>query len=1107
MRKLLRKMRRRIKYLDGHVSSLVKSNFLWMNMHVNAPFDGRYVRQLAAPIFITASLMTVSSSVFAQNSSIRGKVTTALGPIERVSVTIDGQRDAVFTNANGDFEIKNSNAKQLTFSHIGYKSVTINLQNNQRNADNVYEVNVVLEPSEESLLDEVVVVGFGTQKKVNLTGAVGTISAKELEARPVQNVSQMLQGVLPGLNVSTQGVGGSLNAGRSVNVRGTGTISGSSSGNPLVLIDGTAGSLDALNPQDIESISVLKDAASAAVYGSRAPFGVILVTTKKGTAGQTKINYNNNFRWNSPVLLADMMNSYEFANFWNDADYNGGGSGQKFNAALLQKIKDYADGKLDPNDVAAVRGDGKWDYDNTWGNVDWVKEYFRESAPTQEHNLSVSGGANQWTYYVSGNYMDQQGLLRYGTDTYKRYATSGRISGKLFDNLRIEYMNRFVRTNYGRPTSMPDDFYDHVLRRARPNRAKYDPNGFLMADINYINAFENGGRRIDEQDFNTQQFQAIYNPIKDLEITGELNYRTETQFIHEDAFKTYAYNGDGVQRYISLLSPANDYVYEYARKMHFFNPNVYANYRKRMNNHNIALMAGFQSEWNKYRDLDASRRNLITTSLPVLNLTTDATPTISGQVQEWATAGFFGRFNYDYKGKYLLEGNLRYDGTSRFRSDKQWNWFPSVSAGWNIAQEEFFQPLANNISMLKLRGSYGILGNQNTNDWYPTYQVMSNLGTGNGGWLVNGAKPNTASAPGLISTALTWEQIRNWNFGADWAILDNRLTGSFDYYLRYTDNGVGPGLVLPATLGTAVPRTNNIDIVTKGFEFSLGWNDQKGDFGYGARLNLSDNTTKVLAYNNPTNSLDTYITGQYINEIWGYQTIGIAKSNDEMNQHLASLPNGGQSAISGGAWEAGDIMYADINGDGKIDGGANTLDNPGDRSIIGNSTPRYALGLDLNARYKGFDFRMFFQGILKRDWAPSGMVFWGTTSSGEWWSTALKDHMDYFRADESHPLGQNLDSYYPRPLFSGKNQLAQTGYLLNASYVRLKNVQVGYTFNNSALQAIKMSNARIFFSGENLATFTKLSKTLDPESIGIGRQGGTVYPLSKILSFGISANF
>lgn len=1056
---------------------------------------------------LTLLAILLVGATYAQTVSIQGTVRDAQGPMEGVTVTVPGSTVSAQTNGQGFYQIVASGVQTIVFAYLGYEQEQIGLTGLTPNGDGVYVVNLVMQESAEALLDEVVVVGFGTQKKVNLTGAVGTISSKELEARPVQNVSQMLQGVMPGLNVSTQGVGGTLNAGRSINVRGTGTISGTSSGSPLVLIDGTAGSLDALNPQDIESISVLKDAASAAVYGSRAPFGVILVTTKKGTAGRTRVNYNNNFRWNSPVLLAEMMNSYEFANYWNDADYNGGGNGQKFNAELMQQIKDYVDGKLAPNDVARIRGDGRWDYDNTWGNVDWVREYFRDAAPTHEHNASISGGSDRWTYYVSGNYMDQEGLLRHGTDEFKRYSAAGRITGKIFDNLDMEYLNRFVRTNYGRPTSMPDDFYDHVLRRARPNRAKYDPNGFLMADINYIDAFENGGRRNDEQDHMTHQFRLIYNPVKDLEITGEMNYRTETQFIHEDAFKTYAYNGDGVGRYVSLLSPANDYVYEYARKLYFFNPNVYANYRKSINDHHFNLMAGFQSEWTRYRDLSASRRDLITTTLPILNLTTDATPTVTGQVQEWATAGFFGRVNYDYKGKYLIEANLRYDGTSRFRANQQWNLFPSVSMGWNIAQEAFFEPLANTVQLLKPRASYGILGNQNTNDWYPTYQVMSGLGTANGGWLVNGLRPNSISAPGLISTMLTWEKIRSWNVGLDWGLFNNRLSGSFDYFLRYTDDGVGPGLVLPATLGTGVPQTNNIDILTKGFELNVEWNDNVGAFSYGARLNLSDSRTEVLAFNNPTNSLNTHIAGYYTGNIWGYQTIGIARTQAEMDAHLASLPNGGQNAISGGLWEAGDIMYADLNGDGRVDGGANTSTDPGDRTIIGNSTPRYAIGMDLNASWKGFDVRVFFQGILKRDWAPSGLAFWGATGAGEWWSTALKEHLDYFRPDADHPLGQNLDAYYPRPLFSGKNQVPQTGYLLDASYLRLKNLQVGYTLPVSITQGIKMSNIRLFFSGENLLTFTRLNDTLDPESIGIGRQGGTVYPLSRVLSFGINANF
>lgn len=1070
-----------------------------------------YCFQYGSLLFISLLLANVQL-VAAQNVQVTGLVKDSRGPVAGVSIREQRNGKALGqTGDQGTFKIEATEGAVLIFSCIGYKSKEIGLSTLAPNRQGNYNVNVELLPDDANDLDEVVVVGFGTQKKVNLTGAVGIVSAKDLEARPVQNVTQALQGVLPGLNISTQGLGGTLNAGRSVNVRGTGTISGFSSGSPLVLIDGSEGSLDALNPQDIESISVLKDAASSAVYGSRAPFGVILVTTKKGASGKARVNYNNSFRWSTPVLLLKMMNSYEFATYWNDADYNGGGSGQKFSPTVVQKMKDYIDGLLDPSDVAVARPDGKWDYDNTYGNVDWMREYYRDWAPANEHNLSISGGSDKWTYYLSGNYLNQGGFMRYGTDKFNRYGVTAKISGQLRDNLNVEYMSRLIRTNYGRPTSMTDGFYDNVMRRARPNRALYDPNGFYMSDINYVDALQNGGRRTDEQDYITQQLKMTYTPIKDLNIIGELNYRTETQFVHEDAFKVYSRNADGVGQYVSLLSPANDYVYEYARKLYFFNPNLYANYTKSINDHNVKLMMGFQSEWTRTKNFNAQRMDLITTELPVLGLTGNPVPTVGGGLDKWSTAGFFGRINYDYKGRYLLEGNLRYDGSSRFRRDARWNWFPSVSAGWNIAQEDFFRSVTNTVQMLKLRASYGKLGNQNTLDnwnpaYYPTYQTIP-TGTANGNWLVDGARPNTSGAPGLISTSLTWEKIRNWNFGLDWQLLNGRLSGSFDYYMRYTDDGLGRGQTLPATLGTSVPLVNNIDIVTKGFEFTLAWDDKIGEVSYGARLNLSDSRTKVLNFYNLTNDIGSYIAGQYINNIWGYHTIGIARTKEEMDAHLASLPNGGQNAISGGAWEAGDIMYADLNGDGKVDGGANSLANPGDRTIIGNSTPRYAIGVNFNASWKGFDASMFWQGILKRDWAPSGMVFWGTTGAGDFWSTALKDHLDYFRADPNHPLGQNLDSYYPRPLFSGKNQQVQTGYLLDASYIRLKNFQLGYTLPNTLTRNIKMSNVRLFASGENLLTFTKLNDTLDPESIGIGRQGGTVYPLQKVFAFGINANF
>ena len=1077
-----------------------EKSIIMLTKLIDSKKDGGLLKKAFVLSVLFLCFFFASAVTYAQEEkNVRGKVTDAQTGEELigVSIVIENTTQGTITNVTGDYNIIVTEGKTLVFSYLGYITTKIPV-----GADEV--INVSLHSDSEEL-NEVVIVGFGTQKKVNVTGAVGQIDAEQMESRPVQNVSQALQGAVPGLNISTSGVGGTLNGGKSINIRGAGSISNFSSGSPLILIDGMEGDLDAINPQDIENISVLKDAASAAVYGSRAPFGVILVTTKKGSEGKTTVNYNNNYRWSTPVLLPDMMSSYEFVNYWNDADYNGGGTGQKFGPEYVQRVKDYADGKLDPSDVAMARADGKWDYDFTNANVDWMREYYRDRAPAQEHNISLNGGSEKWQYYLSANILGQEGLMRYGTDTYDRAAITAKINGDLNDYVSIGYTTRFVRTDYERPTYMDDGLFDHILRRARPTRAKYDPNGNLMSDINYVDAFENGGRRSDIQDWMNHQFRLTLRPFEGMEVIADANFRTFNQFVHEEGLLLNSYMADGVGTYRALTSISNDYVYGYAHKSNFINPNIYGTYTKSLGLHNIKGMAGFQAERNFYRDLSASRRDLISPDLPVLDLTTHEFATVSGQFQEWATAGFFGRINYDYNNKYLFEANLRYDGTSRFRADQRWNWFPSFSAGWNVAHENFFEPIHHIVNTFKLRGSYGSLGNQNTFGWYPTYQTIG-TGASNGGWLINGNRPNTANAPGLVSTSLTWEKIKSWNVGLDFGMFNNRLTGTGDFFVRDTQDGMGPGPQLPAVIGTAVPDVNNIDTRTMGFELSVAWRDIIDDFSYGIRFNLSDAQTKVMSYPNETGNINTYLAGYYTGEIWGYQTIGIAKSEDEMQRHLASLPNGGQTAL-GNMWGAGDIMYKDITGDGRVTPGARTLDDHGDLSIIGNNTARYAVGIDVDASWKGFDFRMFWQGVLKRDWAPSGMVFWGATGAGEWWSTALTEHLDYFREDPNHPLGQNLDSYYPRPVFSGKNQHAQTGYLLDASYMRLKNLQVGYTLPKQITEQVNISKLRFFLSGENLITLTKLNDTLDPESIGIGRQGGTVYPLSKVVSIGLSANF
>lgn len=1067
--------------------------------------------KLSQVLFTLAVCMVLILNVRFANAqrttiNVKGVVSDAMGPVIGASVIEKGNTgNGTITDMNGEFSLNVTSDGTLIISFIGYKTQNIPVLGKT-------SFNITLEEDNE-VLDEVVVVGFGTQKKVNLTGSVGIATSKDLESRPVANAVQALQGVIPGLNISNSGNGGELNATKSINVRGIGTVGKDandkefSSGSPLILIDGMEGDLNSINPQDIESISVLKDAAASSIYGSRAPFGVVLVTTKSGKSGRAQISYNMNMRFNTPVKLPDMSNSYEFVSFYDDANFNGSGN-HLFSEEYRQAVYDYMLGNSDKY-VMDGGSAGKWNYDYTMANVNWLEEYYKDWSPSQEHNVSISGGTDKLTYYISANYMAQDGFMRYGTEDYDRYTITGKISAQLTKAIKVDYSNRWVRTDYARPTYMNDDFYNNVLRRARPTRAIKDPNGYLMSDINYIGAMRDGGRHKEQKDVLSQQVKFTITPLKDWNIIGELNIKTDNNWTHWEQFVLYSHYKDNPENTYTALTSANkDQVSEYSYKSTYLNPTLYSNYKFNIERHNISILGGFQAEQMDYRDMEGARTGLTTTDLPVLNQTTDADSyTLKGQYQSWKNAGFFGRLNYDFDGKYLLEANLRYDGSSRFRSASRWVWTPSFSLGWNMAREEFWGKLSDYIEVFKLRVSYGELANQNTTNWYPTYQTIG-ITTNGGNWLQDGSKTNVASVPGLISTSLTWEKIKNTNVGFDFGAFKNRLTGSFDYFWRKTENMVGPGVELPATLGTAVPVTNNTDLTTYGWELQLGWRDKIGDFSYGVKLNLSDSQTKIDKYPNPTNSLSKYIAGQKTGNIYGYQTIGIAKTQEEMDTHLASLPNGGQTAL-GSKWEAGDIMYADLNGDDKISNGSNTLGDMGDLKKIGNNTPRFRTGITLDAQWKNFDFSMFWQGVLKRDFDPgeNSMVFWGATGSGQWWSTSFKDHMDYFRNEETAALGMNINAYYPRPLFNNKNHKTQTRYLQNAAYMRLKNLQLGYTLPKEWINKIGLQNVRFYISGENLLTITSLTDVMDPETAGIGKQGGTVYPLSRTYSFGLSVNF
>lgn len=1058
------------------------------------------------PAFATPSKITVNGVVKDSNGD----------PVIGASIVEKGTRNGTTTDINGMFTIQVDADAILVVSSIGYTDQEIAAAES---------LSILLAENAE-YLDSVVVVGFGSQKKVNLTGSVGVATGDDLKERPVTNAVQALQGLVPGLNIST--TTGELDQTMSISVRGKGTIGEGSSGSPLILIDGMEGDINLVNPQDIESISVLKDAAASSIYGSRAPFGVILITTKSGAKGGSSVNYNNSFRFSSPINIPKSMDSYTFAVFMNQAQINSGNSAY-YTDETMRKMLDYQAGTLTGGIDASSPTTWKSEWTDGYANTDLYAETYKSLVFSQEHNVSLSGGNDRITYYASANYLRQGGTLKIADDGLNRYNFTAKFNARITDWLSININARYNNQDVWVPSAGMS--YNYYGRQNWPNIPMYDPNGYMFCD-RALQIAEGGTKHT----FTSQHYYQAgltFEPVKNWITKAELNYSKSDVAVKSVTLPVYRHDPSG-NKYTgtasSTLSNSNT-------DQDYLNLNIYSEYSFSLSNaHNFKTMAGFQAEHMKQGYLYVRKYGLLDYNLPEFDLTTGlngagstVAPSVNGSDNEWKTVGFFGRLNYNYKEKYLFEVNVRYDGTSRFRAGSRWVFSPSLSLGWNIAREDFWSNARKVVNQLKVRASVGQLSNQNTTSWYPTYRTMT-LSSASGGWLdYNGTKPNVSSVGPLVSNTLTWERVRTWNAGLDWGLFDNRFTGSFDYFTRYTVDMVGPAPELPATLGIASPKQNNTSLHTSGWELSLSWKDRIGkEFNYGIILSLSDQNTYIDYYpGNSTNSIganagSAYITGQKLGLIWGYETIGIAKSQAEMDAHLASLPNGGQSAL-GSQWAAGDIMYRDINGDGKISAGSRTLDDHGDLIVLGDANPHYFFSIDLTASWKNFDLRCYFQGLLDYDYWPggdsttnnegAGGYFWGARGNRSLWHTrGFTAHEDYFRAESiglpGHEIAANLDSYYPRPVYDGKgkNQVVQSRYMQNARYLRLKNLQLGYTLPQSICQNSFIGSARVYVSGENLLTFTPLSDLFDPET-AFGGIGGNAYPLSRTFSVGVSLTF
>ena len=1012
---------------------------------------------------------------------VTGKVKDENGkPLAGVSVSIVGGKGGVSTDEGGNFSISVPENAVLSFSYVGYKTVTVPVKGKT-------SIEITLNP-DLSAMNEVVVVGYGTEKKSNLTGAVAQVSGKVLENRAITDIGLGLQGEIGNLNIGTVSDPGGVGTPSTFNIRGVTSLNG---GGPLFVVDGVpANSIDNVNPYDIESITVLKDAASSAIYGARAAYGVMLITTKKGKKdNKVSVTYNGMSSWDKPTVLPKKANSLESVETFNAAAANSG-LPAPFGPDQVARIKQYM---ANPSSVPVTTPDpndpNRWSWDNGNANTDWVKAYIKPWAFTQKHDLAVSGGSKSTSYYTSIGLLDKGGMLRYGDDKFSRYNVTSNLHSEPTTWMRVDMRMRFAKSITDNPFPYSDLIgnWFHAMIAMRPYWPLHNPDGKLsqISALPYQNA---GGRSILNSNDLWLTGAVELEPVKDWKINMDYTWNQLSSKSSDLDALVYAYAVDGTKYSIGHGQSA---ISESAATNQYNSFNLYTSYERKLGRHFVKALVGQQLEVSQFFTLAGSRTNLITDLIPSMGVAT-GTQNVADAISHWATTGTFARLNYNFDEKLLVEFNGRYDGTSKFPQSNRFGFFPSVSAGYNIAKENFW-PLKDLVSQFKIRASYGSLGNQSVANYLylSTVPINSNLG-----YLLNNVRPNYLSTPGLNSSDLTWETARTKDLGLDATLLKNRLDVSFDVYSRATVNMLGPAEAIPVVLGAAVPLMNNANLETKGFELNISWKDKIGtDFSYHASFVLSDYVSKVTKYSNPTGTLATYYKGMTIGEIWGWKSDGLIQTDKQ----LQDMPD--QSLFWGGPYYKGDVLYKDLNGDGKVDFGNYTLKNTGDFKVIGNSTPRYTFGLNAGFNWKGFDFNTFWQGVGKRESWLGGTIFYGLL--GAYGSSIMKNTLDYWTPG-------NTKAYWPRPYATdevNKNRVTSTLYLQNTAYTRLKNIQLGYTLPQQLLTHIKIQRIRVYVSGENLLTFSKVNDNFDPEVVDGGWGSGKEYPLMKTITFGLNVEF
>ena len=1030
-------------------------------------------------------------SVFQQK--INGTVVDENGkPIAGVTVSEKGTAHSTSTDSQGKFSlaVSSSNAV-LLFNSVGYVS---------KEAAANQSSQMTLAKSED-MLDEVVVVGYGSQKKTNLTSAVSQVDTKILQNRPAPTVANLLQGAAPGLVVTRQS-GRPGDQGLNIQIRGASSANGSVS--PLYVIDGvisSEGTFTALNPNDIENISVLKDGGATAIYGAQSAGGVILITTKKGQKGPSRISLLSNIAWQMPSNMPDRLSLVDEMKYMNLGRANAG------------LAPEYTDEDLNyaVNGPVFVEGaNGQW---RTYNQQNLIDQVAKKSYNLYNHNLQITGGSDKVTYMASLGNMSQAGMFKVGEDHFERWNARANISAQVNKYIKLDVGSAYINQATDNPqdggygidgggNGLLRQFYSSRMRFPLYNEdGTYYRSGTSSA-IGYA-LMKDGGFNRDRKDIYFNNVTATFNNfIKGLDV--KLMYSRENTALENRNFRrtvTY-YSGPSKSTASQLNNPNNYSITNY--KTLSQNYQAILDYKFNITeDHNFQIMGGYQFYSYDYQYVGASTKNLYVNDNPSLNFTSDPVNKSNTQFgSREKMQSYFGRFNYNYQEKYLFEATVRSDESSRLSPGNRVKVFPSFSAGWNMSKETWFEGISHVVNELKPRVSWGKVGSKEGIGYYDYIaQLLTNSN------IVLGDARQTYLYQDLLtpSKGLSWETVETRNFGLDFSFLNRKLKGSFDYYNKLNNNML-VAVSLPGTLGIKVPKSNDGKLKTWGWEFNLGYNNKVGeDFSYGVNFNLSDNQNKLVKYggvNNVVNpGVNKLVEGYALNSIWAYQADGYFQSQSELD----NAPSYKEIVNKAGVPGLGDIKYVDVNGDGKISPGGSTLGDSGDLVYLGDINPRYQYGFNVNLGYKGFDLSLFIQGIAKRKFKPSNELIQPLLAS---WYMPMSFQTDYWTPE-------NTNAAFPRPFLEATQNFQESSkWFLNGAYARLKNVQIGYTLTKDQMKRLPFSRVRFYASGEDLFTLSKMGVfkgVVDPEMKTI-KEGSTTeiaspYPFARTVSFGINLDF